>query len=106
MGWGFLVAMAVAMSTIPHTVDDRAAPPSGAQGAVAPVALPSSGEIAPTGGEYTGLPVGAWTLFPSLFVGAVWDSNNNQASSNQGTQRATGSAPDSGTSLEVSPRIV
>src|SRR5262249_28897155 len=33
-------------------------------------------------------------------------SNSNQASSNQAAQTATGSSPDSGTSLAVSPRLV
>ena len=94
------------MSTIPHALAQNAAPPSGAQGAVAPVAVPSSGEIAPTGEYQGGLPLGAWMLYPELFVGAVWDSNSNQASSNQPAQTATGSSPDSGTSLAVSPRLV
>ena len=63
-------------------------------------------EIGPTGEYQEGLPVGAWTLFPSLFVGAVWDSNSNQAPSNSSAQSTSGSAPDSGTSLAVSPRLV
>lgn len=100
------MAVAVAMSAIPRAIAQTAAPPSGAQGAVAPVAVPSSGEIAPTGEYQEGLPVGVWTLFPSLFVGAVWDSNTNQASSNPTAQTITGSAPDSGTGLAVSPRLV
>ena len=50
--------------------------------------------------------MGAWTLFPSLFVGAVWDSNSNQAPSNSSAQATSGSSPDSGTSLAVSPRLV
>ena len=45
-------------------------------------------------------------VIPSLFVGAVWDSNTNQASSNSTAQSTTGSSPDSGTSLAVSPRLV
>jgi hypothetical protein len=96
------------MSTIPHAFAQSASPPppSGAQTSVSPVAVPSSGEIVPTGGEYTGLPVGAWMLYPQLFVGAVWDSNSNQATSNGTAQALTGSAPDSGTSLAVSPRLV
>jgi len=105
--WGrtFLVAVAMATSTIPHARAQTS--PTGA--AAAPPAPAPSGygqEITPTG-EYTeGLPIGAWILYPSVFVGAVWDSNSNQASSNQATQTITGSSPDSGTSLAVSPRIV
>ena len=45
-------------------------------------------------------------LYPSLFVGAVWDSNPNQAPSNQAARVSSGSFPDSGTSLAVSPRVV
>jgi hypothetical protein len=45
-------------------------------------------------------------LYPSLFVGAVWDSNSNQAPSNSSAQTTSGSSPDSGTSLAVSPRLV
>jgi hypothetical protein len=99
------MAMAVAMSAISPALAQSAAP-SGAQGAVAPVAVPSSGEISPTGEYQGGLPLGTWMLYPELFVGAVWDSNSNQASSNQAAQTATGSSPDSGTSLAVSPRLV
>src|SRR6516165_3087113 len=99
------MAMAVAMSAISPALAQSAAP-SGAQGAVAPVAVPSSGEISPTGEYQGGLPLGTWMLYPELFVGAVWDSNSNQASSNQAAQKATGSSPDSGTSLAVSPRLV
>jgi hypothetical protein len=97
------VAIAVAMSTIPHALAQTSTPPT-AQGAAAPSGYGQ--EISPTGQYEGGLQVGAWTLFPELFVGAVWDSNSNQASSNQPTQTATGSSPDSGTSLAVSPRLV
>src|SRR5262249_49502089 len=100
-GWTFVVAVAMATSTIPHaraqTSPTSAAQGAPAQGAAAPPAPAQSGygqEITPTG-EYTeGLPIGAWTLYPSVFVGAVWDSNSNQASSNQATQTITGSSPD------------
>jgi hypothetical protein len=103
----------MATSTIPHArAQTSAAPagaPQGAQGAVAQPAPAPSGygpEINPTGEYQAGLPLGAWMLFPEVFVGAVWDSNSNQASSNQAAQSLTGSSPDSGTSLAVSPRIV
>jgi len=116
-GKALLVAIAVAVSTVPHALaqtstvpanaaQGAAAPTGAAQGAVAPVAMPSSGEIAPTGEYQGGLQLGSWMLYPELFVGAVWDSNSNQASSNQPAQTATGSSPDSGTSLAVSPRLV
>jgi hypothetical protein len=105
-GWAFFVAVAAAMSPISHAVAQNAAPASGAQGSLAPVAAPSSGEITPTGEYQGGLPLGTWMLYPELFVGAVWDSNSNQATSNSTAQALTGSAPDSGTSLAVSPRLV
>src|SRR5262249_4323979 len=105
-GWSLPVAVAMAMGTIPHAVAQVSAPPSGTQGAAAPGPGPASGEVSPTGEYQEGLPIGAWMLYPSLFVGAVWDSNNNQASSNSTAQTTTGSSPDSGVSLGVSPRLV
>ena len=99
-GWALLVAIAVAMSTIPHALAQTSAPPTGAaqgapaQGAPAQGAAAPSGfgqEISPTGQYQGGVPIGTWMLYPELFVGAVWDSNSNQASSNQATQTATGS---------------
>jgi hypothetical protein len=54
-------------------------------------------EIAPTGEYKPGVPVGAWMLYPSIFVGASYDTNFDQTAS--GPQR------DSGTSLRVSPRF-
>ena len=54
-------------------------------------------EIAPTGDEYKGLAVGGWKLFPSIFVGAVYDNNFNQL--------ATGTDHSSGVGLRVSPRL-
>jgi hypothetical protein len=55
-------------------------------------------EIAPVG-EYTpGLPVGAWMLYPSLFVGATYDTNFKQTPS--GIDR------DEGVAARISPRIV
>ena len=110
MWMDFLVAIAVAMSAIPHALAQTSgAPTSAAQGAAAQGAAAPSGngqEISPTGQYEGGVPLGTWMLYPELFVGAVWDSNSNQASSNQPTQTATGSSPDSGTSLAVSPRLV
>ena len=54
-------------------------------------------EIAPTGQYTPGLPVGGWMLYPSIFVGANYDSNFNQS--------ASGTSRDSGISLRVSPRL-
>src|SRR6516162_5304228 len=96
------------MGTIPHAFAQSSAAPASpaapAQGAAAPSGYGQ--EIGPTGQYQAGVPIGAWMLYPELFVGAVWDSNSNQASSNQRAQTATGSSPDSGTSLAVSPRLV
>jgi hypothetical protein len=104
------VAIAVAVSTVPHALAQTSAAPTGAaQGTAAQGAAAPSGtgqEISPTGEYENGVQLGAWMLYPELFVGAVWDSNSNQASSNQAAQTATGSSPDSGTSLAVSPRLV
>src|SRR5689334_21024347 len=118
-GWLLAVSMALIMGTAAPSVAQRTtssgsqgqATSSGSQGSAAPSGSPGNApsggpEISPTGEYKEGLPVGAWTLFPSLFVGAVWDSNSNQASSNQAAQTATGSSPDAGTSLAVSPRLV
>jgi hypothetical protein len=55
-------------------------------------------EIAPAGEYKDGVPVGAWMLFPSLFVGAEYDTNFNQT--------ATGTERNSGTSARVSPRLM
>ena len=75
------MAIAVAMSTIPHALAQTgAAPANAAQGAAAQGAAAPSGfgqEIAPTGEYQAGVPLGAWMLYPELFVGAVWDSNSN-----------------------------
>jgi Putative beta-barrel porin 2 len=32
--------------------------------------------------DYNGMPVGAWTLFPSIFVGGIYDTNVNQTQNN------------------------
>jgi hypothetical protein len=103
------------VSIVPHALaQTSAAPANAAQGATAPTgAAQDAGapsgfgqEIAPTGEYQAGVQLGKWMLYPELFVGAVWDSNSNQASSNQAAQTITGSSPDSGTSLAVSPRLV
>jgi hypothetical protein len=43
-------------------------------------------EIAPVGQYREGIPVGVWTLYPSLFAGAVYDDNTSQLNGhNSGT---------------------
>ena len=108
-GWLIAVSMALIMGTVAPSFAQQNTS-SGSQGQTTSSgsqgnAPPGGPEISPTGEYQEGLPVGPWTLFPSLFVGAVWDSNSNQASSNQAAQTASGSSPDSGTSLAVSPRL-
>jgi hypothetical protein len=108
--WLIAVSMALIVGTVCPSFAQQTTP-SGSQGQTTSSGsqgnAPSGGpEVSPTGEYQEGLPVGAWTLFPSLFVGAVWDSNKNQASSNSTAQSTTGSSPDSGTSLAVSPRLV
>jgi hypothetical protein len=76
-GSGVLLAMAIAVGTTPCSFAQQ----------IAPV------------GEYTpGLPIGGWMLYPSIFAGAVYDTNINHT--------ATGFNRDSGTSARVSPRLV
>jgi Putative beta-barrel porin 2 len=53
------------------------APPSRAQ------------EIAPTGQYQEGLVLGSWKLYPSLFVGALWDTNIDQQASGTPTTSRT-----------------
>jgi hypothetical protein len=108
-GWLIAGSMALIMGAVSPSFAQSSgsqgnAPTGATQGAAAPSGF--GPELAPTGEYKEGLPIGPWTLFPSLFVGAVWDSNSNQASSNSAAQTATGSSPDSGTSLAVSPRLV
>jgi len=74
--WMLLVSMALPMGAVPCSFAQ---------------------EIAPTGEYKPGLPVGGTMLYPSIFVGADYDTNFNQSAS--GTDR------NSGTSLRVSPRV-
>jgi hypothetical protein len=53
-------------------------------------------EIAPTGEYGKGLAVGGWYLFPSIFVGATYDTNFNQTVSGNDS---------SGVGLRVTPRV-
>ena len=61
LGWVVLVSAAL-IAGIPHSFAD---------------------EIAPTGEYKEGLPAGGWMLFPSVFVGAVYNDNLGQSA--QGT---------------------
>src|SRR5262245_59811657 len=79
-GGAVLVSMAIAVGT---------APCSFAQ------------EIAPVGEYSPGLPIGGWMLYPSIFFGAVYDTNTNHS-----PNLPSGFDRDSGTSARVSPRLV
>jgi hypothetical protein len=59
---------------------------------------PPGGEISPSGPYQEGVNVDGWMLFPSLYVGGVYDTNKNQAPS--------GFPKDSGGSLRVAPRLI
>ena len=60
--------------------------------------IPPNGEISPTGEYKEGVAVGPWMLYPSIFVGGVYNSNFNQAATAANTrfwlEFARGSAPD------------
>ena len=58
--WMLLVSMALTMGAVPCSFAQ---------------------EIAPTGEYKPGLPVGAWMLYPSIFVGATYDTNFDQTAS-------------------------
>ena len=57
MGWAAFAALASIVGL---------APPAFAQ------------EVSPTGQYKEGLAIGSWLVYPKIFVGAVWDSNANQ----------------------------
>ena len=57
----------------------------------------SAQEISPAGQYEAGLPLGAWMLFPSIFVGGEYDTNFNQSPS--------GLQEDKGGDVRVSPRL-
>ena len=76
-GWVIVMTAALSMGTAPHSFAQ---------------------EIVPTGEYKEGLPIGAWMLYPQLFVGVVYDNNFDQSSS--GMER------DAGTSVRVVPRLV
>ena len=56
-GWATIVSMALLVGIVPRSLAQ---------------------EIAPTGQYQEGLMLGAWTLYPKIYVGAVWDDNVHQ----------------------------
>ena len=77
--------MALTMGAVPRSSAQESAPSSSAQG------------VAPAG-EYTdGIAVNGWKVFPSIFVGAVYNTNFNQL--------ASGTDNNSGTSLRAVPHL-
>ena len=68
LGWVVLVSAALIAGT-PHSFAD---------------------EIAPTGEYKEGLPLGGWMLFPSVFLGAVYNYNLAQAPQGTPTENAFG----------------
>src|SRR5277367_4079668 len=104
-GLGILVSMALALGTASSFAQETA--PAGGEGNAAAGgqgSVPAGGQsnapaggpgIVPTGEYKEGLPLGSWMLFPSVFVGAVYNSNVSQL---PGT--------DNGTDLRIVPRLV
>jgi Putative beta-barrel porin 2 len=58
--WSALVSAALIVGTVPHAFAQFGQ------------------EIGPVGQYRQGIPVGVWTVFPSLFAGAVYDDNTSQ----------------------------
>src|SRR5436305_1485611 len=56
-GWATIVSMVLLVGIVPRSLAQ---------------------EIAPTGQYQEGLMLGAWTLYPKIYVGAVWDDNVHQ----------------------------
>ena len=110
-GLGILVSMALALGTATYSFAQETAPAggegnaaAGGQGSAPTGGAPAGGAgIAPAGGpgivptgEYKeGLPLGSWMLFPSVFVGAVYNSNVSQLTTTN-----------NGTDVRVVPRLV
>src|SRR5947209_13156393 len=76
-GWATIVSMVLLVGIVPRSLAQ---------------------EIAPTGQYQEGLMLGAWTLYPKAYVGAVWDSNINQ--------QPSGTAQTSGTEVRAVPYLV
>ena len=111
LGWALLVSNALTVGIVPRafaqdTVPLKSLPPARARPrrTLQPVRtlhpvprrtldplLPSGAPgIIPTGEYQEGVPFGGWKLFPSIFVGGVWDSNVAQAPQGTPTTSAFG----------------
>src|SRR5258708_4558498 len=103
LGWALVVSSALIIGTVPCAFAQEDTP-AGAEantsvpGAQANAPVPGAQEIAPTGDYKEGVAAAGWMLFPSVFVGAVYD--DNLAQSAQGTPR------DSGFGVRAVPRLV
>ena len=107
---GISVSMALALGTATDFFCPERLAPAGGQGS-APAggvggqgSAPAGGQgiasaggpgIVPTGEYKEGIPLGSWMLFPSVFVGAVYNSNVSQLTTT-----------DNGTDVRVVPRLV
>ena len=109
LGWALLVSNALTVGIVPRAFAQDSAPtggqenaptggqentPTGAQGD----APSGGGEIAPTGEYKEGLPLAGWMLYPSAFLGAVYNSNLTQA--------AQGTPTENGFGVRAVPRLV
>ena len=89
-GLGMLVSMALALGTATDSFAQETAPAGGAgeRSSWRPGAPPQPGRssrrpgdrsgapgIVPTGEYKEGIPLGSWMLYPSIFVGAVYNTN-------------------------------
>ena len=77
VGWGVLVSAALIVGSAPCS---------------------SAQEIAPVGQYREGIPIGLWKVFPSIFAGALYDTNPSQLTSNN--------EPNSGVSARVVPNLL
>jgi Putative beta-barrel porin 2 len=109
LGWALLVSNALTVGLVPRafaqdTVPLESLPPAraqenapagvnpppGTQANAGPVLPSGAPGIIPTGEYKPGVPLGGWMLFPSIFVGGVWDSNVAQAAQGTPTTSAFG----------------
>ena len=101
LGWALIVSSALIVGIVPRAFAQDNAPtgaqdnaPTGAQGD----APSGAGEIAPTGEYKEGVPLAGWMLFPSVFLGAVYNSNLSQS--------AQGTPTEIGFGVRAVPRLV
>ena len=85
-GWGALVAAALVVGGIPSAFAQFDGYGYG-------------GGIAPVGQYKPGIPIGVWTLYPSIFAGAVYDNNTSQLANSQGID------PSHGVSARLVPNL-